>query len=76
MASLTKKRGVFYLLDRVDGKLKWHRLGPIPYRAAETVLARYKVDSDYAKLNLSPEQSDSMKLVAFSLGRKLIVFTK
>lgn len=61
MASLTKKRGVFYLLDRVDGKLKWHRLGPIPYRAAETVLARYKVDADYAKLNLSPEHTIKWK---------------
>ncbi|PIR25585.1 MAG: hypothetical protein COV43_04365 [Deltaproteobacteria bacterium CG11_big_fil_rev_8_21_14_0_20_42_23] len=53
MASLTKRYGhTWYLVDRIDGKQKWIKLGRISKAEAKAVKARYESDQTYLKLDI------------------------
>lgn len=53
MASIQKKGKVYYICDWINGKLKWIRLGDIPFVSAKAALARYHTEESYLRLDIS-----------------------
>ncbi len=59
MAFLSKKKNIYYIVDKESGKAVWTRLGKISYANAKTCLNKFHVDDTYLRLDLAPNSNTS-----------------